>query len=220
MTRREATLGELAQLITRLEIQHPVRVAIDGRTASGKTILADELASAIEKLGRLTIRTSIDGFHRPKAQRYVRGRFSAESYYFDARDLSAVRTLLLDPLGPDGDRWYRTASFDLDIDIPIDQPPRAATDDTILIVDGTFLQRPELAGGWDYVVFVKTSEADAERRGLGRDTEKLGGEQVARKLYAERYRPAFSLYERLCQPETKADIVIDNTDLDHPLLLT
>jgi uridine kinase len=27
------------------------------------------------------IRTSIDGFHRPKAERYLRGRHSAEGYY-------------------------------------------------------------------------------------------------------------------------------------------
>src|SRR5207344_2019131 len=40
---REATIGQLAQLILALERSSPVRVAIDGRTASGKTTFANEL---------------------------------------------------------------------------------------------------------------------------------------------------------------------------------
>src|SRR5882757_9857660 len=108
-----------------------VRVAIDGRTASGKTTFADELAVAIGKLHRETIRTSIDGFHRPKAERYARGRLSAEGYYHDARDLPAIMTFLLAPLGPGGNCLYRTASFDLDNDRPIEQQPKLAPANSI-----------------------------------------------------------------------------------------
>ena len=111
---RLALLSRLAEMISNLGFSRPVRIAIDGRTASGKTTFANELAAEIARRGRAVIRTSIDGFHMPKATRYARGRYSAEGYYFDARDLVAIRALLLDPLGPRGDRQYRTASFDLE----------------------------------------------------------------------------------------------------------
>jgi hypothetical protein len=88
---REATLGELARLILALERSSPVRVAIDGRIASGKTTFANELGALVAQRNREVIRTSIDGFHRPRAERYARGRYSPEGYYFDARDLGAIR---------------------------------------------------------------------------------------------------------------------------------
>ena len=75
---RAAILEELATKLSCVSLGRPVRVAIDGRTASGKTTLADEIASLIRGKGCPVIRTSIDGFHRPKAERYARGRHSAE----------------------------------------------------------------------------------------------------------------------------------------------
>jgi uridine kinase len=215
---REATLGELARLILALERSSPVRVAIDGRTASGKTTFADELGVVVAQRNRQVIRTSIDGFHRPRAERYARGRYSPEGYYFDARDLGAIRGLLLDPLGPGGGRQYRTASFDLERDATIEQAPLTASPNGVLVVDGTFLQRPELADGWDVTVFLDTSEAVSERRGVRRDAERLGGADFASRLYAERYRPAFALYEQLCRPRLIADAVVDNNDFEHPLI--
>jgi uridine kinase len=211
---RAHVLQDLAARILAIEGARPIRVAIDGRTACGKTTFADELEAAIRGNGRPVIRTSIDGFHRPKAERYARGRYSAEGYYFDARDLSAIRKLLLDPLGPDGDRRYRTSSFDLENDIAINAPAIIASPDVVLIVDGTFLQRPELEGGWDLTIFLRTSERVSEERGIKRDTVLLGGRDVAAQLYAERYLPAFRIYEAAWKPELIADAVVDNNDLE------
>ena len=42
---RSVVLDELAKRITQIQLDHPVRVAIDGVDAAGKTILADELVS-------------------------------------------------------------------------------------------------------------------------------------------------------------------------------
>lgn len=124
--------------------------------------------------------------------------------------------LLLDPLGPNGDRQYRTVSFDLDSDRPVEQEPRSAPADAVLIVDGTFLQRPELAGGWDLTIFIETSDHTAVLRGIARDAAKLGGAEATQRLYDRRYSPAYALYEQLCTPAAKADVLLDNNDLDHP----
>jgi uridine kinase len=215
--RRTAVLADLAARIAAIETPHPLRIAVDGRTASGKTTLANELAGLFDGR-REVIRTSIDGFHRPKAERYARGRYSAEGYYHDARDLAAIMHLLLAPLGPGGNRLYRTASFDLENDRPVEQAPRLAAASAILIVDGTFLQRPELSGGWDLSIFVETSEQVSEQRGVDRDASRLGGIEAARDLYERRYRPAYLLYEARCAPASAADIVIANDDLHRPVL--
>jgi uridine kinase len=212
---RAAALSELAAAIASLRLGRPVRVAIDGRTAAGKTTLANELADIIARGGREVIRASVDGFHRPRAERYARGRYSAEGYYHDARDLPAIKALLLVPLGPGGDLQYRTASFDLETDCPVEQEPKRAPANAILLVDGTFLQRPELRASLDATIFVQTSESTAECRGVDRDAVNIGTD-AARRIYAERYRPAFDLYERLCAPARIADAIFDNDDPDRP----
>ena len=211
---RLVVLGDIAARIGTISLGHPLRIAIDGRTAAGKTTLSDELADLIDRRGRPIIRASIDGFHRPKVERYARGRYSAEGYYYNARDHTAIMRLLLVPLGPSGSRVYRTTSFDLEKDEPIVQEPLCAPDDAVLIFDGAFLQRPELRDGWDLTIFVKTSAEIAEQRVGVRDAARSGVPDASRKLYMERYRAAFELYEDLCAPEDIADVVLTNDDLE------
>ena len=218
ISNRSVVLNKLANMIANLASTTPRRIAVDGQTASGKTTLADELAAVLTARGETVIRTSIDGFHRPKAERYARGRYSAEGYYFDARALPAIKALLLSPLGPGGDRRYRTASFDLERDLPIEQEPMLAPANAILIVDGTFLQRPELRSQWELAIFVETSEGLSDQRGIARDQERLGGVDAALSLYENRYRPAFEIYNRTCAPVSSADIVFNNDVFGQPHL--
>src|SRR5919204_1789518 len=96
---RAAVIRELADRIEAVRRPHPVRVAIDGVDAAGKTTLADELAAVLRGRGREVIRASIDGFHRPRAERYRRGELSPEGYYHDSFDYDAVRETILGPGG-------------------------------------------------------------------------------------------------------------------------
>jgi uridine kinase len=204
-------VADVAKHIRGLGLSHPTRVAVDGRTASGKTTFADALAAKLEQHGDHVIRASVDGFHRPRADRYRQGRLSPDGYYEDARDLHALRRLLLDPLGPNGDRNYVTEAFDLDRDEPLEREPTRASEDAVLIVDGTFLQRPELNGAWDLVIFLDVPAEEAQRRGVHRDAFALRGIAAASELYERRYGPAFNLYDADCRPADQADIVVDNS---------
>jgi len=215
---RAQVLGSLAERILALPAGRPVRLAVDGRTASGKSTLARELLEAIEARGRPALVASLDGFHRPRAERYARGRLSAEGYYRDARDLEAVVRSLLAPLGPEGDRWFRTASFDLEADAPLDEPSQLAPPELVLLVDGTFLQRPELEAHFDAVLWVSTEPAECLRRGVARDAAALGGAERALEVYATRYVPAFELYCAQADPERSADAVLVNDDPARPAL--
>lgn len=208
---RTSTVAAVADRVLSLRLAHPVRVAVDGRTASGKTTFADELACAISGGGKSVIRASADGFHQPAAVRHRQGRLSPDGYYEDARDFNAIRKLLLEPLGPDGDRSYATQTFDVERDEPVEPEVHQAEEDAVLIVDGTFLQRPELRSAWDFVIFLDVSEDEAHRRGVYRDYVVLGRQAGASELYSRRYGPAFTRYELECNPADRADVVIDNS---------
>jgi uridine kinase len=201
---------EVGQRIAAIRLPHPVRVAIDGNTASGKSTFTALLADALRGSGRQIICATIDGFHRPCAERYRRGRISPEGYYDDARDLGAVKDLLLNPLGPDGSLVFVRESFDLVEDRPVQNEPERASADAILLFDGTFLQRPELRDCFDFRVFLDVPESVAKSRGVARDTPVIGTRAQAQSLYDLRYLPAFRLYEREAAPRENADMVIRN----------
>lgn len=208
---RASTLTSVADRILSLRLSHPIRVAVDGRTASGKTTFANELACTVRARGRSVIRTSVDGFHHPRTVRHRKGRLSPDGYYEDGRDLKAIRKLLLEPLGPEGNRSYVTQTFDLERDRPVEPEVHQAGDDAVLIVDGTFLQRPELMPAWDFVIFLHVEEEEAQRRGVERDSVALGGRASASEVYVHRYGPAFKRYELECRPAGRADVVVDNS---------
>lgn len=212
------TIARVVESILQLGSTQPIRVAVDGRTASGKTTFADELAVALQKAGRPVIRASVDGFHQPASVRHRQGRRSPDGYYEDGRDLGAVRRLLLDPLSPEGSRMYVTESFDLRRDVAVEPAFRKVPHDAVLVMDGTFLQRPELRSGFDFVIFLDVDESEATKRGTDRDAHLYGGRGAAAELYRDRYSPAFARYERECQPVQRADLVIDNSILGSPVI--
>src|SRR5690348_16795644 len=103
-------LTAVAERILAVERPHPVRVAIDGCSAAGKTTLADELAAVLAaRSPRPVLRVGIDHFKRAVALRTAYPPDSPESYYLDSWDNDAIVRWLLRPLGPGGDRHYRAA---------------------------------------------------------------------------------------------------------------
>ena len=154
---RDEMLGRLAEAVGSVTVAHPTRVAIDGPPAAGKTTLADELAVVLRAQGRDVIRATIDDFLFPRAQRYPRGEYSAEGCYFDTHDYDALNRVLLDPLGPGGDRRFQHAVYDRTADTALSPPVTTAPADAVLVFDGVFLLRPELIDRWDLRIFVSTA---------------------------------------------------------------
>jgi uridine kinase len=215
---REAVLNRLADLIAAVRRRHVVRVAIDGVDAAGKTMLADELRPLLEARGRRVLRATIDGFHRPRAERFRRGPTSPEGYYRDSFDYDALRRELLQPLGPGGNGRYRSRVFDLHADEPVFDDPAVAPEDGVLLVDGVFLLRPELNDLWDFRVVVEVEIDEGLRRALVRDEDLFGSPDEALRRYRNRYVPGQRLYLGEVDPVSLADVVIENTDLSSPAL--
>ena len=206
-------LGRIADHLVALG--RPLRVAVDGITASGKTTLARELTAAVAARGRSAAHLSMDGFHNPRVVRHRQGRDSADGYYADAYDFTSFSRLVLEPLGPGGDRKYRERIIDLGSDTVLDEPPVVAPDDLILVVDGSFLQR-DLE--WDEVIFVDTPFEIARERGTRRDTELLGGLEQAERAFDQRYHAASRRYLDEVGPARKATVVLGNADVANPVL--
>jgi uridine kinase len=135
-------LSRLAEAVGSVTTAHPTRVAVDGPPAAGKTTLADELAVVLRAQGRDVIRASIEGFLLPRSQRYRRGKYSAEACYHDSFDFDALYRVLLDPLGPGGDRRFQQAVYDRGTDTSLSQPITTAPASAMLLFDGVFLLRP------------------------------------------------------------------------------
>lgn len=213
---------------------HPLRVAVDGAPASGKTTLADELAAVLRARGRDVIRASIDDFLVHRAHRYRRGRYSAEGCYFDAHDRAALCGMLLDPLGPGGDRRFRRALFDGGNDTGGDTaspPTSTAPADAVLLFDGVFLLRPELIDRWDLRIFVsvpfertvdRARERDAAPAGSATDatdatdTAYAANAAEIERSWRDRYIPAQRLYFSIAHPADHADIIVYNDQLHRP----
>ena len=176
---RAAALEQLAASIAALRLNHPTRVAIDGVDGSGKTTMADELVEPIRRAGREVIRASVDGFHNPRAVRYVRGPDSPEGYFLDSFDYTAVKRELLEPLGSEGGGKFRTAVFGYRTDRAVESPRRAARRDAVLLFDGVFLSRPELQGSWDLTVWLDVPFEVTVERAVARDSRN-GGNAASR----------------------------------------
>lgn len=187
-----------------------ITIGVDGPDASGKTMLADDLAREFERRGLAAVRATIDAFHAPAEQRYRRGRFSPDGCYRDSFQYDVFRRVLIEPFRLGGSAAFVTEAFDYVRDAPVEPKWRTGPADMFLIVDGVFLNRPELRGVWNYTIWVEADAAVRAERMLHRDGIAPGSEA------AERYRGAQELYEREAHPREAAIAIIDDTDPEHP----
>lgn len=221
MTEAQDTLEYVSRQILQVRVSHPLRVGVNGVDGSGKTVFAQRLARALQdQTERQVICASIDSFHNPRSVRYAQGRESPEGYYRDSFNFPALITNLLEPLGPQGDRRYNVACFDVAADQEVASSPQVAQLDAILIVEGIFLFVPDVASHLDHKIFLDVPFDVTFRRMLTRDhDEQHMSVEEGKRLFAQRYMPGQSLYLSEVHPSSLADIVIDNTDFENPRII-
>ena len=212
-------IAAVADLIATMPHDRPVRVAIDGPDAAGKTTLADELSKSIKAVGRSVARVSIDGFLRPRSERSEGDVQTAAGYYREAFDAEEFIHLVLAPLRDGGDRTIRVAAYDYGGDTRTIGEPLVVNDDAVVLVDGVFLQRPTFRDDWDVSVYVDVSEQETVARARVRDAELFGGAAETERRYRDRYLPAQKLYRDEADPIAHAHVLIDNEDPTQPVLL-
>ena len=203
----------LAGLIDGL-VTDRVLVAFDGPDAAGKTSLALAVA---EHMTRPAVCATVDAWHNPRDVRMRRGGASAEGYYRDSFNLDALTRDLLTPFRRGAPR-VQVAGFDYLADAPIQAEEQVASR-AALLFDGVFLLRPELVASWDLRVYLHVPEQVTLSRAAVRDGHLFGEAEAVRARYQARYLPGQALYRNDASPLEVADIVLDNSDWQRPVVL-
>jgi uridine kinase len=216
---RSALIDEIARRIVSIRPGR-LRVIVDGYTASGKTSFGHELAVAVRRLGRPTMRASFDDFKKPWSDAREKGydRTSGEGYYRNSPDFDAARELLLRPAGPEGSGAVVLCAHDPltgedHRNVTVDAP-----DDAVLIVDSVFGMRPEYDEFWDYRIWIEVPQELCVVRGIERDAE-MEGREEAEHLHRDRYQVGERIYVDEVCPSGKADVIVDNADYSNPHLV-
>ena len=213
---REELLVALSARILALPDDRPRSVALTGMGCTGKTTLAAELVTVVTGAGRPVVPVAYDDFHHPSRRRHRQGRTSAAGYLDDSFDPESLRRLVLDPLAA-GATTVVPASYDLAADRPLDPEPVAVPADGVVLVEGSFLLVPALADCWDLAMMVVADPARVLERGLVRDAD-LGTPEQVRELYLRRYLASEALHQERDDPWAHADVVVDLTEPDTPVL--
>jgi uridine kinase len=217
---RRQVIDALAEVVASLRPAHPTRVAIDGNSCSGKTSVADDLAKAVQALGRPTLRASIDDFHcRGYRDRSMRGEWTPQLYFDEGYDYHTFRAWMLEPLGPGGSRRCRPAMVRTSDDALLPEVWHEVSDNAVVIVDGILLLHPELAAHWDYVIWLDVDTETMVERACQRDGDWYGSREAAERRYRQFRQPIYAWYERQAEPSRHADAILDNRDFERPRLV-
>lgn len=166
-------------------------VAIDGATASGKTTLADEVAALLD--GSQIVHG--DDFYRPMPDS-ERECLDAEQGYRRYFDWERLREQVLVPL-----RDGRSARYQV-YDWGTGQLGgwREVPSGTVVLVEGVYSARPELASYYDFTVFVDAPRAICLQRATERGQNSQ--ERIAR------WRAAEDFYLSTTRPHDRVQLVV------------
>lgn len=217
MTVRHGLIESLISEINALPGKGITFVGIDGVDGAGKTVFADELADALRRQRRTVIRSGVDSFHQPCQVRHRRGRNSPEGFFRDSFNYPLLCRALFDPLRAGGNARYRVAAFDHTSDSYLDVADEPVPERAVLVFDGIFVHCPQLRPYWDYSVFLRVGFDVSVPRCAQRDGGVSPDPSAASN---QRYVEGQRLYFTECQPEERATVVVDNTDLAAPFVVT
>ncbi len=93
------------------------------------------------------------------------------------------------------------------------------SDDAIVVVEAAFAFLPVFDDAWDFTIWLDIDEPTLFSRVVARDVEWVGSPDAVRDKYERSWLPRHELYERQTHPRERADVVVDNRDPEHPILL-
>lgn len=207
---RRDVIASLADEILHNYAHGRVLVAIDGVDGSGTTAFAADLVARLERRGHAAFHARIDDFHAPRELRYARGESSGPGRYEDSYDYSAFRRVLVEPFRMAGSTGFVSAFWDWRREQPVEPKWLTAPEDAILVVNGVFLQRPELRGLFHYAVWLDVPFAQAWQRLV--EADPAAHDDTARA----RSEAGIKLYLKQVKAAELADAVFDNRDPAHP----
>jgi uridine kinase len=201
----------LKAIIGKKQKTKPFIIGINGIDCSGKTAFARGLESFFTNKGLRTQPIGMDDFHNAKQVRYAGGN-QAENYFNNSFNIKLMIEKLLKPAKEKSRVSAKLTLLNVETDKTDISKEYSITPDTVVILEGVFLFRPELVPFIDYKVYLHISPEESKKRAAVRDPA------ASLCKYDDKYLPAQAKYIREYSPASIADMVIDNTDWNYPLI--
>jgi uridine kinase len=167
-------------------------VAVDGTDASGRADFADQLAEVLREDARHVFRASMRHFQRAGNEQDFSEPDPQLRLYRSGFDDSALRRVLVEPFRLGGSAGFVLKQRDPQSGEWIQPSWHTAPHDAVLILDGEFVNRPDVHDLWSYSVLLETTGTAAQT-------------------------PAETAYLVEVSPRDVVTAVIDNTDPAAPL---
>ncbi len=189
----------------------PFVIGISGIDGAGKSSFAESLERYLVTRNCVTQAIHLDDFHNPKTIRYA-GENEADNYYTRSFNINLIEEKLLKPLHQKRAFSISMTALDWRTDRYDTERKYSFNQNTVVIFEGVFLFRKELAPYIDYKIFLEIPFEESKRRAPIRDLKADTGK------YDNKYLPAQSRYLKEYPPEKTADMIIDNSSWEYPRL--
>lgn len=178
-------------------------IGIDGAGGSGKSTLADELAALLGADGTPVSVVRGDDFYRemdPAARLALSPGEGYERYF----DWERLRDEVLVPLASGRDARYRRYDRPSGRIAPDERHPVTAAG--YVVVEGMFSVRPELAGFYDFTVYVDTPLELCLKRLIARGHDR--GAVHGPGDWNERWQESDRFYQAATEPARRLDMTV------------
>lgn len=192
-------------------------VGVTGMDTSGKSEMTTLLAQELERSGLSVQVVRLDDFHRARSDRHIEGLSEPVQFYEHTFDFERLRNAILKPIRDEGILDTTLVCLDLLEDTWTVEREFLVKSDTIVLLEGVFLFRPDIAHFLDLVIYLQVDEGTVIDRARNRDVP-IHGEEILEK-YESKYLPAQRKYLEEYPAERNADVIIDNNDFENPIVI-
>lgn len=176
-------------------------MAIDGLGGAGKTTFVNMLEDGLKRICPINV-IHIDDHIVESNKRYNTGFAEWYEYYYLQWDIELIKNDILNKLHCNYTEILLPV-FDSSTNLITNRKMSIAAD-SILLIEGIFLQRHEWRRFYDYTLFLECSRTIREERVLSRDSY-IGDLQARIDKYNRRYWQAEVYYMKKENPIQKAD---------------
>lgn len=183
----------------------PLIVGLDGLGGAGKTTFVKKVNQELKDYNCTVNVIHLDDHIVEKNKRYHTGYDEWYEYYYLQWDIDGLLNTLLKPLY--NSKHMHLSFYDKSTDSIFNRQVDVLAD-SIVLIEGVFLQRKEWKNFFDYVIFLNCPFELRRERALNRDAY-IGDYQDRLQKYTERYWLGEKHYLATIKPCTIADLVIN-----------
>ena len=183
----------------------PLLVGIDGLGGAGKSTFVKSLEHELTTTNNKVVTFHLDDHIVERNKRYGTGHEEWVEYYTLQWDVDFLASDLFERLHTQCDTII--LPFYNKVTDSISAQQFKVEPNSIILVEGIFLQRPEWKSFFDFVIFLDCPRKLRYKRVLKRDSY-IGNQQEIFSKYKRRYWPAEKHYLDSVKPIRNADVVL------------